>query len=280
MTAGTVLDGGAAAGPPDRLRSFYVWALLIFLASAAVTLSSARMMAGAMPMPGGWAMSMAWMRMPGQGWLGAAAMFAAMWVAMMIAMMLPSSLPMLLLYRRVVRFRGEPHADALTWLMAGAYFLVWTLFGIAAYGSGMTIANAAMRFPSISRLVPIAAGVALVVAGLYQLTRWKSACLTHCRDPLELVAHYLHRGWRGALALGVHHGLFCTGCCWALMVMQLVMGVMHLGAMVAVAAVIALEKLVPRGELIARIVGIASLLAGIVTLVRAASAALPWLGKT
>lgn len=268
MGIGAVKDGPGSAPTSDSLRSFYVCALVVFLAAAALTLSSSRMMSGVMPMPGGWAMGMAWMRMPGQGWLGAGTMFAAMWVAMMVAMMLPSSLPMLLLYRRVVRFRAEAHADGLMWLMAGAYFVVWTLFGIAAYAAGLTIATAAMWSPSVSRLVPAVAGGALVVGGVYQLTPWKSACLKHCRDPLELVAHHLHRGWRGAVGLGVHHGLFCTGCCWALMLMQLVMGVMNLGAMVVVAAVIALEKLVARGELIARIVGVASLLAGMLTLAR------------
>ena len=257
-----------SAPTSDSLRSLYICALVVFLGAAALTLSSSRMMSAVMPMPGGWTMGMAWMRMPGQGWLSAGAMFAAMWVAMMVAMMLPSSLPMLLLYRRVVRFRGEAHPDGLTCLMASAYFLVWTLFGVAAYAAGITIARAAMWSPSVSRLVPVAASGALVVAGVYQLTPWKSACLRHCRDPLELVAHHLHRGWRGAVGLGVHHGLFCTGCCWALMLMQLVMGVMNLGAMVLVAAVIALEKLVARGALIARIVGIASLLAGMLTLAR------------
>jgi predicted metal-binding membrane protein len=175
---------------------------------------------------------------------------------------------MLLLYRRVVTFRGEAHPGALTSLMASAYFVIWALFGIVAYGIGMTVASAAMWSPSVSHLVPLAAGGALVLAGIYQLTPWKSACLKRCRDPLELVAHHLHRGWRGAVALGTHHGLFCTGCCWALMLMQLVMGVMNLGAMVVVATVIALEKLMVRGERIARIVGAASIAAGILTLVR------------
>ena len=234
----------------------------MFVAAAALTLSSARMMGGAMPMPGGWTMAMAWMKMPGQSWFGAAGMFAAMWLAMMVAMMLPSSLPMLLLYRRVVTFRGESHADALVWLMAGAYFFVWTLFGLAAYAAGMAIASAAMRWSSVSRAVPAGAGLALIVAGAYQLTPWKAACLKHCRDPLEIIAHHLQHGWRGALRLGTHHGLFCAACCWALMVMQLVMGVMNLWAMVAIAVVIGLEKMTPRGELLARLVGVASIAAG------------------
>ena len=272
--------GPALAAAPAReggrdvrvnLRSIHTAAVVVFAIAVALTLTSARMSGGAMPMPGGWTMAMAWMRMPGQTRLGAGAMFAGMWLAMMVAMMLPSSLPMLLLYRRVVAFRGERHPTLLTGLMASAYFIVWTLFGVIAYGIGISIADGAMRSAAFSALVPAGAGTALVGSGIYQLTPWKSACLKHCRDPLELVARHLHPGWRGAVALGVHHGLFCTGCCWALMVMQLVMGVMNLGAMAAIATVIALEKLIARGPLIARVVGIAAIAAGVMILVRIGS---------
>jgi predicted metal-binding membrane protein len=234
-----------------------------------LTLWDSGAMTGGMPMPGGWTMSMVWMPMAGQSRIGAGAMFGAMWLAMMVAMMLPSSLPMLIMYQRAVKFRGEPHPDVLMWIMAVGYFLVWTLFGVLAYIAGAAIADAAMSSTSISRVVPLAAGLGLVVGGSYQLTPWKAACLTHCRDPVSLIASHLHRGWRGAVALGVHHGLFCTGCCWALMVMQLVIGVMNLGAMAAIATVIALEKLVVRGPLIARVVGMAAIGLGVVTLARA-----------
>jgi predicted metal-binding membrane protein len=249
-----------------NLRSIHAGAVLVFAIAVGLTLTSARMSGGAMPMPGGWTMAMAWVRMPGQTWLAAGAMFAGMWLAMMVAMMLPSSLPMLLLYRRVVAFRGERYITLLTALMASAYFIVWTLFGVIAYGIGISIADGAMRSATFSALVPAGAGAALVVSGIYQLTPWKSACLKHCRDPLELVASHLHPGWRGAVALGVHHGLFCTGCCWALMVMQLVMGVMNLGAMAAIATVIAFEKLIATGPMVARVVGVAAIAAGVVML--------------
>jgi predicted metal-binding membrane protein len=186
----------------------------------------------------------------------------------MVAMMLPSSLPMLLLYRRVALFRGEPHAGALTALVAAAYFVVWTIFGAIAYTAGVSIATAAMGSALVSHLVPAGAGIALIAAGLYQLSRWKSTCLRRCRDPLDVLSQHLHRGWRGAAALGVHHGLFCTGCCWALMLMQLVVGVMNLAAMVVVALVIGLEKLAPRGETLARAVGAASIGGGVFLLAR------------
>ena len=209
-------------------------------------------------------MGMAWMRMPGQTRLAAGGMFAAMWLAMMVVMMLPSSLPMLMLYRRLAVVRNEPRADSLVWVMAAAYFLVWTIFGIVAYVIGAAIAEATMRSAWISRAIPIAAGGALVAAGLYQLTSWKKACLTHCRNPLILLSHYAQRpGWRGGAALGLHHGLFCTGCCWALMVMQLVLGVMNLGAMIAVATIIGLEKLTPQGEALARVAGVVSITGGL-----------------
>jgi predicted metal-binding membrane protein len=267
---------GAASGPDAHaplsplISTLVLWGAA--LATAALcwgfTIRDVRAMTGGMPMPGGWTMGMAWMPMPGQTWPRAGAMFTAMWLSMMVAMMLPSSLPMLLLYRRVVVFRGEPYADLLVWLMASGYFLVWTLFGVTAYAAGATIARAAMQWRIASELVPMGAGVALIASGIYQLTPWKSACLKHCRNPLEIVARDLHPGWRGAVALGVHHGLFCAGCCWALMVMQLVMGVMNLAAMAVIATVIALEKLTARGPLVARAVGLVSIGAGVVILVR------------
>jgi predicted metal-binding membrane protein len=244
-------------------RRLYLSALALFLVAAGLTLMSTRMMTGAMPMPGGWTMGMVWMRMPGQSWLAAGGMFGAMWLAMMVAMMLPSSFPMLRLYRRLVIVRGEPRADLLVWVMAAGYFFVWTVFGIVAYAAGAVIAETAMRSVWISRVIPIVAGAMLIAAGIYQLTPWKAACLTHCRSPLGLLSHYgQRRGWRGAMAMGLHHGLFCTGCCWALMMMQLVLGVMNVAAMIAVATIIALEKLAPGGATLARSVGAASIVGG------------------
>lgn len=252
-------------------RRLYLTALVIFLIAAALTLSSARQMGGGMSMPGGWTMGMTWMQMSGQGRLDAAGMFAIMWLTMMVAMMLPSALPMLLLCRRLAIHRGETSPDTLVWLMAAAYFGVWTVFGIVAYIAGAMLGEAAMRSESISRAIPATAGAALVVAGIYQLTPWKAACLRHCRNPLALASHHLERrGWRGVGALGAHHGLFCIACCWALMVMQLVLGVMNLGVMIAVATVIALEKLTPRGAALARTAGVAAIAGGVSLVARVA----------
>lgn len=246
----------------------YVSAVVIFLAAAALTAYYVETMAGGMPMPGGWTMSMMWMRMPGQGVVGAALMFGSMWLAMMVAMMLPSMLPMVALYRRAAAFAGTQNLAIDTWLLCGGYFLVWLAFGLVSYAIGVAISAWAMRSESVSLAVPLLSGTAMAAAGVYQLTPWKRICLRHCRDPLHLVARHLH-GRRGALALGVHHGAFCTACCWALMVIQLMVGVMNVAAMVGVAALIAIEKLTPRGEAVARIAGLAAIGYGGLMLLRA-----------
>jgi predicted metal-binding membrane protein len=236
--------------------------LVVFATASAITLFFVDTMSGEMRMPGDWTMSMMWMAMPGQGALAAAAMFVLMWIAMMVAMMLPSALPMLLVYRRVMLFRGESHLGLSISLVGAGYFGVWAVFGIVAYGIGLAIARSAMAWELASRLVPIAAGIALVVAGMWQLTPWKFACLKHCRDPLHVLARHAGGRSRGALGFGVHHGWYCAGCCWGLMLMLLVIGTMNLMAMILAAAVIAAEKLLVRGEAIARGVGVTAIGAG------------------
>jgi len=256
----------------DRERNVYLSAIAVFAVAAGVTLYITRSMSGGMPMPGNWIMSMMWTVMPGQNWPSAALSFVGMWLAMMVAMMLPSCLPMLLLYRRAAAFRGELHLGSITLVLGAGYFLVWLLFGVVAFAAGAAVAHAAMTWVAVSRTIPFAAAGALVLAGIFQLSPWKSACLRHCRDPLTVVAHHLHGGWRGALSLGLHHGAVCSACCWALMLIQLVLGVMNLAVMVIVGVVIALEKLVPRGELVAQITGSAAILCGIILAVGSAMA--------
>ncbi len=273
MAVASQFEPGAERPAPAPVREGAVYATAggLFLAMAAVTLYFVRSMAGGMAMPGGWRMSMMWMLMPGQGRLAAALVFVAMWQAMMIAMMLPSTLPMLLLYRRAEAFRGEARVGLHTWLVGGGYFAVWLLFGVAAYGIGLGMARLAMSSAALARLVPLLSGGALIVAGAYQLTPWKSACLRHCRDPLLTLANHLHGGGRAALRLGLHHGAFCAACCWALMLIQLVIGVMNVAAMVGVAAVIAAEKLLRRGLWVARAVGVGAIAAGLIVVVKSLS---------
>jgi predicted metal-binding membrane protein len=242
----------------------------VFLVSAAVTLNAARTMSGGMRMPGGWEMSMMWMRMPGQSTIAAGGIFLLMWLAMMIAMMLPSSWPMLEVYRKVAGSRGS-HPALETTLVGVGYFAVWLAFGALVFGTGFAASTAAMRSVAFSRAMPLLAGVGLIFAGAYQLSPWKQSCLSHCRSPFMFLAHMFRPGLTGALRVGVTHGLYCTGCCWALMLMQTILGVMSLTVMILVAALIGAEKLWVQGPLLARAVGAASIGLGGFFLLRAAA---------
>jgi predicted metal-binding membrane protein len=222
----------AIAAPPDR-ADWWSRAVAsgIFVVTVAYTLYAARDMSSGMPMPGGWTMPMMWMAMPGQSAAVAAITFLLIWQAMMIAMMLPSAWPTLELYSRVARHTGHRHPMLNTTLAGAGYFAVWGAFGAIAFASGFEISRAAMLSPQLSHWIPIAAGVALVVAGIWQLTPLKQSCLNHCRDPLMFLGHAYKPGVSGGFRVGLHHGAFCAACCWALMLMQMVLGVMNLAVM-------------------------------------------------
>jgi predicted metal-binding membrane protein len=221
-----------------------------------------------MDMPGGWTMTMAWMRMPGQTWLASAGMFLLMWLAMMVAMMLPSALPMLLASRRALQTQGAARAGLSTVLAAGGYFFPWMVAGGVAYIIGAEIALAAMHSVAFSRAVPVLSGATLVLSGCIQFTPWKRAGLCRCRDPLACRGSPdsdLRSGWR----FGVRLGASCVICCSGLMLVLLVLGVMDLAVMAIVAVVIALEKLFPKPEPIIWLSGLAAMAVGLVMLMRA-----------
>jgi predicted metal-binding membrane protein len=259
----------AISGAPDRAER---WARsvanVVFLLAAGYTLNGAREMSGGMLMPGGWNMPMMWMAMPGQSLAGAAIAFLLMWQAMMIAMMLPSSWPTLELYSRVARHTGQRHPMFNTILAGVGYFTVWGAFGAIAFAAGFEVSRAAMLSPQLSRWIPAAAGASLVLAGIWQLTPLKQSCLRHCRAPLMFLGCAYRPGMWGGFRVGLHHGAFCAACCWSLMLMQIVLGVMNLAVMACVAAIIATEKLWKRGPLLARLVGAVSIVVGIVLVVR------------
>jgi predicted metal-binding membrane protein len=225
-------------------------------------------MAGGMPMPGGWTMSMAWMRMPGQSWPGAAASFLGMWVVMMVAMMTPSLVPMLSSYRRSVRGPHRVRLGGLTALAGAGYFLVWAAFGTAAYPLGVALGAAEMRWPALARLVPVATGVTLLLAGCAQLTAWKARQLGLCREA-PCCRPVRRPDARAAFRHGLHLGVHCSRCCSGLMAVLLVTGVMDLGAMAVVAAAITVERLAPRPERAARAAGVVLVAAGAVVIARA-----------
>jgi predicted metal-binding membrane protein len=264
-----LLTAKQSLAPNPRVLSgklrVYATAFIVFAMGAISTAYFSTTMRGAMPMPGGWTMSMVWM--PMGAWTASLLMFSIMWVAMMVAMMLPSTLPIILLFRRVALFRDEPYVGTLCTVLAAGYFLAWAGFGLAAYGVGIGITQLAMRSLQVSYAVPFAAALALMAAGVFQLTPMKQACLRHCRDPLLLLSNHTGRGWRAALRLGLCHGAFCVACCWALMLIQLVLGVMNVAVMAVLAMVIAMEKLLPHGATLARVVGTLSLVGGTVQIV-------------
>lgn len=234
-------------------------AALVFAASAAVTVvwcASMSAMPG-MEMPGGWTMSMAWMRMPGQSWLEAAGTFLGMWTVMMIAMMLPALMPMLTGYRQAVHDVRGTHLGRLTLVVGLGYFTAWTLCGLAAFPLGVVLAEIAMRAPAVSRAVPFATGLVVAGAGLLQFSSWKTRRLECCRAaPVQTLPADALTAWRHGLRMGAQ----CLQCCFGLTAVLLVIGVMDLRAMALVTAAITVERVAPAGKRVAR--GIGALLTG------------------
>ena len=248
-----------------------VFLLVIWVTSAALTIGWCASMSGmgGMPMPGGWTMSMTWMRMPGQSWPGAAASFLGMWLVMMVAMMLPSLGPMLVRYQRAVATTAERRLALLTCVVGLGYFFVWLLFGLAAFPLGAALAEIEMRAPAVARAVPIAVGVVVLIVGAFQFTEWKAQYLACCRGEHDH-GHTPEAGVRAAWRHGLRLGLDCCYCCGSLMVLLLVCGVMNIGAMSVVTLAVTTERLAPVGERVARGIGFAIVAAGVLLLARAA----------
>ena len=200
-----------------------------------------------------------------EGWAAFSSflIFTGMWLVMMIAMMLPSTYPILLLHRTVYSKRS-PHSRGGTILFATGYFLMWTSTGVIFYGLYVLIGKIRAVMPGSEQTVLRAAGVALLLSGLYQWSPLKRSCLKHCQNPLHFIAEHWHDGPVGALRMGAAHGVYCFGCCWGLMMILFVMGVMHLGWMAAIGALILLEKLIPNGRRIPQIIGAVFMIAGAV----------------
>jgi predicted metal-binding membrane protein len=252
-------------------RTFVGVSALLFATSAALTMVWCGPMSAmrGMPMPGGWTMSMAWMRMPGQTWSEAAASFMGMWVVMMVAMMLPSLAPMLWRYRRAVRSTGETRKAWLATLLGVSYFFVWTLLGIAIYPLGVALAAVEMHLPVLARTAPIAAGVVVLIAGAIQFTSFKAHHLGCCREaPGRGCALPADAGtaWREGLSLGLH----CSYCCANFTAVMLAIGVMDLRATALVTALITVERLAPRGGVVAQAGGVVVVGVGLILIARAA----------
>jgi predicted metal-binding membrane protein len=216
----------------------------------------ARDMYGSMSGASAWMMSTQW---DGSHLL----LLWAMWAVMMTAMMLPSASPMLLTYGVIAR-RSSPASAALQiYALAAGYLLVWAIFSVGVTAIQRLLAALLLLSPMMEMTSRTAAVIFLFIAGLYQLTPMKRACLRMCQSPLSFLMSRWRKGLSGALVMGLQHGAYCVGCCWGLMLLLFVGGVMNLTVIAALTAFVAFEKLAPFGVHGARISGLLLILAGL-----------------
>ena len=195
-----------------------------------------------------------------------------MWWVMMIAMMTPSAAPMILLYARAMRYaqkigqlgKGVVHSAA----FVSGYLVMWLAFSFVAtlLQRGLEAAGGISPMCMASRSAVLSAAI-LILAGAYQLSPWKHTCLSHCRNPAEFLSQHRRPGRLGAVRMGMEHGAFCVGCCWVLMALLFVGGIMNVLWIAVLAIVVLLEKLAPQGTSFARVTGIVLLAWGAATLV-------------
>ncbi|QAU34901.1 DUF2182 domain-containing protein [Janthinobacterium sp. 17J80-10] len=229
------------------------WAYLFYLD---------RMMAPAMAQDA----EMAGMAMVRQ-WSAADFLFTlAMWVVMMIGMMVASATPVLLLFAAAHARRGGGRVPLAVLAFALGYLLAWSGFALCAVLAQWALHQAALLSPQMALSSAQAGGAVLVAAGLYQMTPLKRACLQHCQSPLGFLLSHWREGIGGALQMGMRHGAWCLGCCWALMAVLFVVGVMNLAWVAALAVFILLEKLAPAGVTVSRVAGAAMMVAGMMLL--------------
>jgi len=184
-----------------------------------------------------------------------------MWWVMMAAMMLPSATPAILLYGRVREMRYRDSGIAESWVFMLGYLALWLLFSVAAASTQWMLVG-----PSMALRGGWVSGAVLLVAGLYQLSPLKTACVRQCRSPAQFISRHWRSGWAGAVRLGILHGAYCVGCCWMLMTLLFVGGVMNVLWIAALTIVVAVEKLAPRGPLFGQAAGIAMIAWGLANL--------------
>ncbi len=190
-----------------------------------------------------------------------------MWTIMMVGMMVPTAAPMTLTYAAVARKAARDQTPVPpTMVFAAGYVVLWTLFSVLATLAQWGLDQAAVLSPVMVTTSPALGAGLLIVAGTYQLTPFKRACLDHCRSPAHFLSAHWKQGIRGAFRMGMEHGAFCVGCCWALMGLLFVGGVMNLLWVAAIAFFVLLEKVMPQGRLASGVTGGALILAGVAML--------------
>lgn len=187
-----------------------------------------------------------------------------MWTVMQVAMMSPTAVPMILMHTKVERSRHPDRSPVgRTTIFFLGYVIVWTTFSAVLALVQAALQSSALLLPRMAGVSPWLAGGVLVAAGLFQFSRLKEVCLSHCRSPVTYFMLEWRTGRSGALLMGLKHGLYCAGCCWALMLLLFVAGVMNLLWMAVITALVLIEKVLPNGALIGRIAGAGMVIWGI-----------------
>ena len=256
---GSLETRGSRSAAPAQLPSFerlVVWGGMTALAAVSWLMLvrlpiSANMSGTASVMDAGatvWSLHDAWLAF-------------VMWTVMMAAMMLPSASPTIAMYARIPRGRNAKRLGY-EWLFVAGYLIAWTAFGAAMTAVQYPLERTRMIGDAM-RMGPLAGGLLLIATGIYQFTPLKRACLSQCRSPLGFFMTKWRSGGGGALRMGLSHGMFCVGCCWLLMALMFVTGVMSLVWAVALTAFVLLEKVTPWGDTAARVSGAVMVVAGV-----------------
>jgi len=201
--------------------------------------------------------------------------FVTVWTIMMVAMMLPAAAPMILIFASA-QARRDRQVAVPTWIFVAGYILVWAAAGLGAYVLDQAFTKLVSSQASLDpgTWAPLALGITLILAGLYQFTPLKHVCLRQCRSPWGFVAQYWREGRTGAVNMAVRHGLYCLGCCWALFAVLTAVGMMSIAWMLSLTLVVFAEKVFPYGVRISAAVGVALIAIGL--LIASGALQLPW----
>jgi predicted metal-binding membrane protein len=264
--------------PPSLLISLIVltgaaWALTLYQALS-MSMPMGIVVRGGVAAEGLGGMAMG--GMAAAGWsLRGAVVFVALWTVMMAAMMLPAAAPMILIFASAQARRAR-QAAVPTWVFIAGYLLVWAAAGFLVHGLVQIGSDVATGLTSADRAswAPVALGATLLAAGLYQFTPLKRVCLIHCRSPFAFVAQHWRDGRIGALRMGLRHGGYCLGCCWALFAVMVAAGVMSLAWMLLLTLLVFIEKVLPQGRRAAPVIGVALIILGL--MVASGALRMPW----